>query len=571
MSETTVTLVNMFCHGHLMFEVEPGKVTLITGKNSTGKTGIATTLAALASGEANPLKLASHSVKAYIQDEKKTGEASLTYSKYGNEPVVTWSPPNMTINRYIEMEQPHTVGLIDFVSPKNGNDRAQMWLDFFLPQDPTTVLTGLKVQENYKKRLVDMILDKGWNMTLQIMDDLRLAQKRLWQDLTGKPRWGMKAAQTWLPEGWLPELETANREKLAEEVVEVRRILEEYTIQDAVEQSAIDDAVSLREENEGKITSALSEAEEDLASLLEQKRVRQVEAEEIKSSKVRAEQLKQDEMTFINQTAPLFCPHCTKGIVLRDNFLEEWEAPTPEREREAQDKILAIEQESEELEKLFNLAAATYKNIVQRIADRRDEIGRLKGQLSQLLADTNLAEKKARPAIGSESVRSDMIQQVQDAEARLRAFDTYHKARTINESITDYDVICSALGPTGIRTQMMEARMRGIKRILKNLDEISGWAPTTILPDYSIHVSGRPVQLCAENERWKAQALMQIACALLLKSRWLVLDAADRLKDESWEGLVEILSRLAIKRDDMHIVLCATSVQRPPSWNLIRL
>ena len=84
-----LTIENLFNYEDFEYPINPG-ITLITGKNSAGKTNIASTIAALVAHYNNPLHLDAGSLKAYVMDGQQEGMASL-----GD---ITWSPPqNMSI------------------------------------------------------------------------------------------------------------------------------------------------------------------------------------------------------------------------------------------------------------------------------------------------------------------------------------------------------------------------------------------------------------------------------------------------------------------------------------------
>jgi len=66
---------------------------------------------------------------------------------------------------------------------------------------------------------------------------------------------------------------------------------------------------------------------------------------------------------------------------------------------------------------------------------------------------------------------------------------------------------------------------------------------------------------------------LQIACFLLLNEKcdMLVIDAADLLRGESWDGLVKVINQLHSKRQNKHFIVCATDTETPEGWNTIEL
>ena len=54
----------------------------------------------------------------------------------------------------------------------------------------------------------------------------------------------------------------------------------------------------------------------------------------------------------------------------------------------------------------------------------------------------------------------------------------------------------------------------------------------------------RPVALCSESERWRAQAALQLTLAAMTDSKVVVLDRADLLDASNRQGLVRALERV---------------------------
>ena len=71
---------------------------------------------------------------------------------------------------------------------------------------------------------------------------------------------------------------------------------------------------------------------------------------------------------------------------------------------------------------------------------------------------------------------------------------------------------------------------------------------------------GRPVQMCSESERWRAQTAMQLTIAALTGSKAVVLDRGDILDNKQRGALYVALKHVAAKTN-IAIVLCATTAQ----------
>ena len=78
-----LTAQNILCHEKLDITIEPG-VTIVSGKNSAGKTSIATMIAALAAHHINPKGLPTTQFKSYVKGKALFANASMN--------GVTWRP-----------------------------------------------------------------------------------------------------------------------------------------------------------------------------------------------------------------------------------------------------------------------------------------------------------------------------------------------------------------------------------------------------------------------------------------------------------------------------------------------
>ena len=68
---------------------------------------------------------------------------------------------------------------------------------------------------------------------------------------------------------------------------------------------------------------------------------------------------------------------------------------------------------------------------------------------------------------------------------------------------------------------------------------------------------GRPIQLCSESEKWRAQAAIQLTLAAMTGSQAVVLDRADLLDADNREGLVRAVKRVSGKTG-IAVLLCST-------------
>ena len=116
-------------------------------------------------------------------------------------------------------------------------------------------------------------------------------------------------------------------------------------------------------------------------------------------------------------------------------------------------------------------------------------------------------------------------------------------------------------------------KLTTVRKALEEVNRVTGWMPVAIQEDYSITVGGRPVCLCAASERLQARFSLQIAFVMISRCDFLILDSTDRLRDESWDGLIRCLDRLAAREHNrnLHVLPIATSTSTPEGWKTIKL
>ena len=140
-------------------------------------------------------------------------------------------------------------------------------------------------------------------------------------------------------------------------------------------------------------------------------------------------------------------------------------------------------------------------------------------------------------------------------------------------NVVHFDEICTLLGPQGARATIMKRGMSQVRNIITSLCNGAKWKMVEVLSDFGMVSGGVPVQLAARNEKLKVQWLCQIVAAIIAKSDWIILDEADLLQAESWDGMLRVLSAVANKCPEKYILVCATGleVEIPTSWARVTL
>ena len=162
-------------------------------------------------------------------------------------------------------------------------------------------------------------------------------------------------------------------------------------------------------------------------------------------------------------------------------------------------------------------------------------------------------------------------QAVEDTREVVRLVKAEADATRLHETIVRYTEIARALGPEGVRAKMLEKGLRTLNSGLGVIASAAGWPVTAIADNGGVSVGDRPVALCSESERWRAQAAIQLTLGAITGSKAVVLDRADLLDAGNRAGLVCAVNRVASKTG-MAVLLCSTGTPAANApWTQIRV
>ena len=573
---------NIFCYESLNVEIPRGPV-LITGENSTGKTSLARILACLTSHNQNPAGLSGAATKAYVRDGAVEGMASLG--------GVVWQPPSgLAVPTGIKpIAPPHAVGLVKFMSGRSANERAKVWEGMFLPEDPEPILEPVwNLPKNQLFAVLKTIRDEGWEEAQKIYHGQALASRRQWEDITGE-RYGIAKASQWKPKSWETDLDGLSEDDVRSAITNANDALRQLGVKQAVEQDRVDRGVEARDNTLPIIVSTLAD----------KKAVRQPIIEEVGSLRKDRAELTQDfERAKSNMNAQsskargikngilemqddksLPCPHCGEGLQVQQGKVVAYSnVVDPETIASEKEKLSEIRKVFDSYKVSAEALSKKIKVVTEQLLERQEEVGRQSAKISELEGQLNMVERTAKDAdltasAGTDEAERSRLENIRDAAIeRMKAWMKQRDAKRSHENYVEQNAVVKLLSPTGARALYMKKHMDRVRSVLANITKRTGWRPITVTQGYEYTSGGRPVQLIAANEQWKVQVALQVACAMLTRwCQWLVIDAADLLRDGSWDGLVTLVDLLKEKRPHFHIVVCATSTAVPEGWNLIDL
>ena len=582
MSEINIT--NLFCYENLDLEIPVGPV-LVTGENSSGKTSLARILAALTCHDANPAHLAATSAKAYIRDGALEGAAEMD--------GVTWMPTSgLTVPTGQKPKAPpHAVGMVNFLSGKSKDDRAKLWEGLFLPKDPEPILRPVwTLPDNQLLSVLKTIVEakkEGWEEARAIYHGQQLASKRRWEEITGQ-RYGAKKAAEWRPDDWDTDLDGQSEDDVRTAITEAQDALRMLGRKQAIAQDRIDRGVEVRDTELPALAKQIIELEAlivDAEAIVKQYTAEKRTAMEAQAIPSKTMGDKQSEANVLKKRIkaletgdPIPCPHCGEDLAVDAGQITVYKLGDIEGAQKLRDQMPGIREgyDAAKLEREEKQQEARVAS--ESVLSSQADLQRLKTKLSESTGQRTVLIKQAKDADlevteGSDEAERSRLENIRDAALkRMEAFVAQRDALKAHNNVVEQSAITKLLSPTGARAVYMKTHMDKVRKSLASISTRSGWKPITITQQYECTSGGRPAPLIAANERLKVQSAMQMAVVMLDKTcEWLVIDAADSLRDGSWEGLVTIVNRLAAKREDLHIVVCATSTVAPEGWASIEL
>ena len=577
----TLSIRNVLAHETLDIPLAPGR-TLVTGQNSAGKTSFARALAAVVCHKTNPAGLSAALAKSYLKDGSIEGFVEI-------DGGARWAVPNdMVIPEGVFPEaSPHHVGIINFVAAMSGGEdaRAKLFEDLFLPPHPEELLKPVWRHSAQQLTHVLKTIDKdGWTEAASVYKKMQLAHRRKWSDITGKT-FGEKKAPEWRPDGWETDLEGLSEDDVLSSVTAAQDALRAATVQTAVDQEQIDQAVDIRDK---RIPEQRAEIDR-LTKKYEALKPTHDAASEKRRTAGTARQMAEN---AVNSAVAEFewtekkpkvadvprCPACKVPLAVGQNgvFIHVDE-PEPFSEEAFKQQVeacnanlAAAKREAEEAEGAFNRANKEYEDIRAQVVAVSRETEQARGVLGHMERQTGAADKEATQ--GNEAARSELEIARDRAAARKDAWIRNRDAQRSFDNFVDLAGIVKMIGPKGVRANHMQAAMDVVRSNLATISKVTGWLPITITKSYELVSGNRPAQLVAANESNKIQWGMQIALAMIYPTvRWVILDAADTLRGDHWAGLIELCNRFSAKREDLHIVVCATDSVAPEGWQIVEL
>jgi hypothetical protein len=521
-------------------EISCGPIALLAGKNAMGKSSIAQAVGAALCGQVLPGDTAKAHAASLVKDGAAIGFVELR-SESGTARV-EWPAAQATS----QGDAPHASSWaagVDSVVLLPAKERARVMSDY-LHADPARedLAEALRDAELGEDRIVEavwkLISDKGWDGAHETRRELGAELKGRWRQITGA-NYGSRVAANWRPAGWSSDLAEANENDLAAAITRTK----------AAHEKAIADAAVAGVERQAleAAADALEELKDGLAD---------AEIEETRLETLR-EKLQTARAVLPPGGADLVlpCPHCGKGLMIRDvkpgeRRLEAAGEPVPADELKR--RRLAIADSDGQISKVSS-ELATQARTVERARMAMQNAAEASGRLKDLPADAPAVDVAAAAAQYDEAVR------------RLALFRQQREAENINQRIVGNDRVLTILAPGGLRAKKL-ARVLDLfnSAQLAPLCAAAGWRAVTLDAEMTFAYGGRAYRRLSTSEQYRVRAVVQVAMAKLDGSNMVVLDAADVLDAFIRSGLFALLELLEESGLDALVCMTLTRKEQAP-------
>ena len=533
-------------------ELTPGQIVEVVGPNASGKTSVAVCAQAVLAMTGNPYSLSAADAKrhyphggaddARVDLEDDTGADVTWFVNSGRIQAPDMAPPCV----------PEAVGLVDFTAKRSAKERAAMFQGILLPPMELVVdevKTHLEryLPEDDLSAVLDYLSKRGWDATASIYQDRGKSAKGSWRNLTGR-NYGVRVAADWKPDGWLAPYDVLTVQQAEAAVTDARDELATLHRVQAVseaEAELAEGAAMAMPGYEGQVESLMK----DVGRLRKEQEAIPLEAARRAVAKL------EDDLARAkrNKRNVQACPHCGGDLLVRADAT-------------IVDGVGANSDGDHEIGMLVHKLEDARAELSQREADRKPIVEELHAKTAalreaqQTLAVAQSQVKRGGPVETEEhrTALAEAEQEVENAKEVVRLVKAERDAAQLHETITRYTEIAKALGPEGVRAKMLDKGLRRLNKGLEIIRDTARWPEVMVAPNGAISVNDRPVQLCSESERWRAQASIQLTLAALAGSKAVVLDRADMLDTDNRIGLIRALARVADKTR-LAVMVCATN------------
>jgi len=421
------------------------------------------------------------------------------------------------------------------------------------------------VIEEYIEMILPM-LRSGFTATHKEAYNRAAEARAKWTGLTGCQRYGSQIAANWKPtlpesfdhDGYLDKSQELDRMKETIGQLNIRKGGIVANLTNAREElSKVVEPVAFKQADLTKVNKDIKKAEKELAE-------KEIESKDLNDK-------------FFNGKAksPVTCCEC--GSLLKVEFTSkpggervavcEPYNPMPEKEMNAlQGEIFDVGANISRLKTALNkFREVAAKLEADKVASKggQQETGVTQQDVDDLeadLGDINDKLSKLDDSYGdlneSVAIMRIVAEKIKDAD------EVERRAKTLHESVQEWEKAVEALAPDGIPAEILSDTLKPVNDRLRKTANLTGWPQVTIDPTMEVVVEGRRYSLLSESARWRADVAIVDAISQLSGLYCMIVDRMDVL---DLKGRQSFMNWIAAIKDDYESILIFATLKTAPN------
>lgn len=532
-------------------ELDLSKICLLAGTNEAGKTSTAQAVAAALTGEPVPIVGVKKS-SAGMLVRSGTASGSVELQSDTGKTLVSWPSAKVKTEGQAPYASPFAAGMSSIVT-MDEKERIQV-LTEYMKATPTKAdlessINTLNLPAQIIDQLWERIESQGWDATHASVKEKGAKLKGHWDEITGE-KYGSKKADSFIPEGWEPDLMGQAETTLQAQVTDARDALEAAIASEAVDDSKRADLEACAELLEQRTAEyeSLKKVKDDTYS----NQLQEVQGlvDEF-TAKIDAIKAVMRGLPQLDTTVTTPCPSCGVALEVSGQRLTVATVLSDEEKRSRQAAIDAEQAKIVDLQQAQSKHMATIAKLKTQISESDADQAQRVLEAKRLMDESARATKElqgmavaaAGPAGGVEQCRTTLSL----AESRLKAFKTKYDADRVHASIQINQDLIDKIAADGVRGDVLNKAMKSFNDACAGISKAAGWRTVALEPNFLPTYGGTEYLLLSESAKFRVRVALQLTMARMDRSELVIVDAADILDKGGRNGLFKALGYAGIR------------------------
>jgi len=533
-------------------DLDIDKICLAAGPNEAGKTSTAQAVAAALTGEPMPIKGVSKA-SAGLLVRSGAANGSITLASQNGQTNIVY-PSAKVKTEGVAPYASHFAAGIQSIVTMDDKDRIKI-LTEYLAAKPTRAdldkqLASLGLPVEVMDQLWKLIETQGWDNAYESIKTKGTKLKGQWEEVTGE-KYGSKKGESWIPEGYEPDLMGMAEDTLKAIVTDAQDALEAAISSGAVEDFKADGLAELAALLEERTKAVeLAKAFELDPSMFAQLEEANGFVEEMRNNLNGLQQQLRD-LPRPDNTTGTPCPSCGTVLEIQGKTLTVLEVMPEEEKAARQAAITAMETKIAAVTSGLASHQSGADKAQQRINSAENDKSHAITDALRLLGESKEAAETlmAKP---KEAAKQDLAEiercrtALATAQSRLKAWGQKHAADARHTAICQNQELVNKTAPEGIRGDVLAKALKGFNALATPICTAASWRAVALEPDFTPTYGGTQYLLLSESAKWRVRTVLQMVMAKLDKSEALVIDAADILDKGGRNGLFKAVHGLGL-------------------------